>query len=78
MGNGKLRRRQTCTTTRTASIKSSDFALDHEVVHQIFDDLKLDQETRNYRGVARSLVDLVDMLRDMTVRKEEYANYDVS
>lgn len=71
-------RRRTVTAKTTASLLSSDFATDHELVHHLFDDLKLDKMKRNHWGMARSLVGLVDILRDMTLRKEEYENYDVS
>ena len=55
---------------------NSDFADDHELVHNIFLNLKMDKLNKNYKGIARSLVSLVDLLRDMTQRRDEYSDYD--
>lgn len=60
----------------TGSLKSSDFAIDHEIVHQMFDEMRVYQVRKNHKELARSLISLVDMLREMTTKKEEYENYD--
>ena len=66
--------RTSVTTTR--SIRSSEFTQDQELVHQIFDDLRDEKMSKNYKGIARSLLALIDLLREMTVHKDEYENYD--
>lgn len=57
-------------------MRSSEFSQDQELVHQLFDDLRNDKIRKNYRAIARSLVNLVDLLRDMTVHRDEYEDYD--
>ena len=52
------------------SKNSSDFADDHDLVYDIFKDLRMDKLNKNFKGIASSLVSLVDLLRDMTQRKD--------
>ena len=58
------------------SLKSFEFAGDRFLVSQIFDDLNSLQVQRKYKEVARLLIELVDLLRKMTSKKEEYSDFD--
>ena len=64
------------TSTYTPSVRSSEFVQDNEIVHQLFEELQIDQNLKNFKGVARSLVSLVELLRDMTLKRDEYEDYD--
>lgn len=68
--------RQRTSRTNYSRIRSNEFSQDHELIHQLFEDLRNDKISKNYKEIARSLVALVDLLRDMTVYRDEYQNYD--
>lgn len=80
MGNPFLNtdRGHRTSVTTPRSVRSSEFTQDHELVYQIFDDLKTEKTNKNYKAIARSLIGLVDLLRDITINKDEYDNYDAA
>ena len=74
----RLKTQKIAASTATRSVISNEFSQDHELVQMIFEDLKTDKENKNYKGIAKSLVGLVDLLRDMTLHKDQYETYDAS
>ena len=59
------------------SLKSFEFAGDRFLVSQIFQDLDKFTEMKKFEEVSRQLIELVDLLKKMTIKKQDYADFDV-